>query len=87
MNTIGIALISFGVGLIISLKLMKEAENETQAQKLFRAIYQPFDSYDALLKYCSMYDERAFKNTIMYKSNDNLGAGCHCKISIKKETV
>jgi len=87
MNTIGIALISFGVGLIISLKLMKEAENETQAQKLFRAIYQPFDSYDALLKYCSMYDERSFKNTIMYKSNDNLGAGCHCKISIKKETV
>lgn len=87
MNTLGIALISFGVGLIISLKLMKEAENETQAQKLFRAIYQPFDSYDALLKYCSMYDERSFKNTIMYKSNDNLGAGCHCKISIKKETV
>lgn len=30
-----------------------EAENEAQAQKLFRAIYQPFDSYDALLKYCS----------------------------------
>ena len=61
-----------------------EAENEAQAQKLFRAIYQPFDSYDALLKYCSMYDERSFKNTIMYKSNDNLGAGCHCKISIKR---
>ena len=28
-----------------------------------------------------------YKETEMYKSNDNLGAGCHCKISIKKETV
>lgn len=61
-----------------------EAENEAQAQKLFRAIYQPLDSRDALLKYCSMYDERSFKSTMMYKNNDNLGAGCHCKISIKK---
>ena len=33
MNTIGIALISFGVGLIISLKLMKEDEKKRKRGK------------------------------------------------------
>ena len=33
MNTIGIALISFGVGLIISLKLMKENEKKRKRGK------------------------------------------------------
>ena len=51
-----------------------EAETIEQACKIFRAMYQ----YKA---------EETFKQTEMYKSNDNLGAGCHCKISIKKETV
>ena len=33
MNTIGIALISFGIGLIISLKLMKEDEKKRKRGK------------------------------------------------------
>ena len=64
-----------------------EAETIEQACKIFRAMYQYKETGDTLLKFCSIYAEETFKQTEMYKSNDNLGAGCHCKISIKKETV
>ena len=70
-----------GGGIII------EAETIEQACKIFRAMYQYEETNDTLLKFCSIYTEETFKQTEMYKGNDNLGAGCHCKISIKKETV
>ena len=64
-----------------------EAETIEQACKIFRAMYQYKETNDTLLKFCSIYTEEGFKQTEMYKDNDNLGAGCHFKISIKKETV
>ena len=64
-----------------------EAETIEQACKIFRAMHQYKETNDTLLKFCSIYTEEAFKQTEMYKGNDNLSAGCHCKISIKKETV
>ena len=56
MNTIGIALISFGVGLIISLKLMKEDEKKPKLDKLSDSI----NSINSP-KYVS-YEYRRYKN-------------------------
>lgn len=61
-----------------------EVETIEQACKIFRAMYQYKETNDTLLKFYSIYTEEGFKQTEMYKDNDNLGAGCHCKISIKK---
>ena len=40
---------------------------------------------DEMLNCCSIYEEREFKRTKMYRENDNFGSACHCELSLKIE--
>ena len=64
------------VGLIIN------ADSRAQACMLFRAAFQPNDE---MLNCCSIYEEREFKRTKMYRENDNFGSSCHCELGLKIE--
>lgn len=58
------------------------ADSRAQACMLFRAAFQPDDE---MLNCCSIYEEREFKRTKMYRENDNFGSACHCELSLKIE--
>ena len=45
------------------------ADSRAQACMLFRAAFQPDDE---MLNCCSIYEEREFKRTKMYRENDKL---------------
>ena len=51
------------------------AEDIKQAAKIFKAIY-PNPRDESTLNCCDYYSEEAFKKTLMYKANSNLGCGC-----------
>lgn len=52
-----------------------EAANEIMARDLFQAIF-PNKNHD-ILNCAWVYTEERFKQTDMYKKNDNLGSACH----------
>lgn len=58
------------------------ADSRAQACMLFRAAFQPNDE---MLNCCSIYEEREFKRTKMYRENDNFGSSCHCELGLKIE--
>ena len=58
------------------------ADSRAQACMLFRAAFQPDDE---MLNCCSIYEEREFKRTKMYRENDNFGSSCHCELGLKIE--
>lgn len=58
------------------------ADSRAQACMLFRAEFQPNDE---MLNCCSIYEEREFKRTKMYRENDNFGSSCHCELGLKIE--
>lgn len=54
------------------------ATNVADAQRKFIDYYgDAARNKNGLLRYCSEYSEKAFKETIMYENNGNHGAGCH----------
>lgn len=61
-----------------------KAENEEQARRLFKALY-PGESEDDFLRCSFVYSQKAWETTTMYKTNSNLGYGCHCIITLKIE--
>ena len=61
-----------------------EAENFKIVIDIFRMLYP--DRGNGLLNCAEYYSEEAFKNTIMYANNDNLGNACHCEICLEVKT-
>lgn len=56
-----------------------QAPSRREATEIF-AIYFPSRD-DECVNCAFIYEEEEFKETSMYKKNDNLGAGCHCVIA------
>lgn len=54
------------------------ADSEPEAREKFaRHFGKRAMSDDGLLRYCSIYSEKHFMDTIMYQLGHNCGAGCH----------
>lgn len=60
-----------------------EAPDMSAAQNIFRAFHP--DYREGILNCAFYYTEKAFKETEMYQSEDNLGAGCHEYIALVRE--
>lgn len=60
------------------------APNLYDAQKIFK-IFHPNNANTDCLNCAFFYTEESFKESIMYKNNDNLGKGCVEKITINRE--
>lgn len=54
--------------------VMIQAPNKQAAIQIFNAYYPPKSE---CVNCAFIYTEEEFKQTIMYKQNENLGAGCH----------
>ncbi len=60
------------------------AEDKEKAIEAF-LLYHP--SKNGYMPCCAVYEEKVFQKSIMWKQGNNLGAGCHEVISIKRELI
>lgn len=58
--------------------VLVQAPNRQAAIQIFSAYYPA--KYELLVNCSFIYTEEEFKETIMYRDRENLGAGCHCII-------